>query len=223
MDPLPLVFKTHRLAKRIKLRFDAQKQCGVLTLPPGVSEKKARKFAEEHQQWLQDQRCKTPPALRLNDGQIIPYRGQDCRIIHQPEKPARVVFQQDELLVGGPSQGLGMRIMNALKKHARVRIEESVFRLAPQVGAEPKRIQIRDTKSRWGSCSSSRNISFSWRLILAPPEILDYVVAHELAHLIEMNHSEDFWHIVERVIPHWKISRRWLKTHGTELMMIRTD
>jgi len=223
MDAFPLIFKTHKRAKRIKLRYDAENQSAILTLPPGISEKKARKFAEENQGWLQEQQMKAPELQRLGDGQTIPYRGQNCRIIHHPKKAARVEIRPGEIIVGGPAQGLSIRLLNGLKKQARLQIEESVGRLSLRIGAEPRRIQIRDTKSRWGSCSARRNISFSWRLVLAPPEILDYVVAHELAHLIEMNHSEAFWRIVAQALPHWKTSRHWLKKHGSALMMVIVD
>ncbi len=91
---------------------------------------------------------------------------------------------------------------------------------APQLNHHPHKVMVRDTKSRWGSCSTKKNLSFSWRLIMAPPDILHYVVAHEMAHLVEMNHSADFWKIVDQLDPDWRKSRRWLKSEGNELMLI---
>ena len=218
-----LYFKKHRLAKRMKLRYDAATDSAIVTMPPRSSEKAARKFAENNIEWLQEQRRSLPEIKKLWPGFFVPYQGQERLIIHDTDKSGRVHISENEIIVGGPLEGLPVRLENYLKKQARLVIEPMANEMAKNTGKHFKRIQIRDTKSRWGSCSSSGTLSFSWRLIMTPPEILRYVVAHEVAHLSEMNHSKAFWHVVDQLVYNAKTSRKWLKSEGSSLMFIKVE
>jgi predicted metal-dependent hydrolase len=217
-----LFFKRHRQAKRMKLRYDAVTDSAIVTMPLRSSEKEARKFAENNISWLQVQRQNSPVQQSLLPGFTIPYKGFDLSIIHKPDMAGRVTFTEDKIIVGGTIEGFSVRLGNHLKKQARRVIEPLAYDMAERTNKSFKRIQIRDTKSRWGSCSSSGNLSFSWRLIMAAPEILEYVVAHEVAHLSEMNHSADFWEVVALLVFNAKQSRKWLKTEGQKLMLIKS-
>lgn len=214
--------KYHNRAKRIKLRYDAENDRALITLPPFTRKSSALKFASNHIDWLIEQRSKSPELVLIKPGSIIPFLGIDKKIIHDPEGSARVLMTEDEMIVGGTIEGLGVRIENFLKKEARLLIEPIAHEYAEKSGKSFKRIHIRDTKSRWGSCSSNGTLSFSWRLIMAPPEILEYVVAHEVAHLSEMNHSAAFWDVVDTLVPNSKVSRKWLKKDGQHLMLIKS-
>ena len=218
-----LYFKKHRLAKRMKLRYDAATDSAVVTMPPRSSEKAARKFAENNIKWLQKQRQSLPEIKKLWPGFSIPYQGKELPINHNSNKSGRVHITNDGIIVGGPLEGLPVRLENYFKKQARLIIEPMAKEMAKETGQHFKRIQIRDTKSRWGSCSSSGTLSFSWRLIMTPPEILRYVVAHEVAHLSEMNHSPAFWHVVDQLVLNAKSSRKWLKSEGSDLMLIKVE
>ncbi|MCC3861907.1 M48 family metallopeptidase [Pseudemcibacter aquimaris] len=213
--------KYHKRARRIKLRYDAENGRAIITLPPFTSKRSALSFAENHIDWLIEQRDKSPDIILMKPGSIIPFLGIDKTIIHEPDFPARVIMTEDEIIVGGRIEGFGVRIENFLKKEARLLIEPIAHELADKTGKSFKRIHIRDTKSRWGSCSSTGTLSFSWRLIMTPPEILEYVVAHEVAHISEMNHSSAFWAIVDQLVDNSKKSRKWLKTEGQNLMLIK--
>ncbi len=216
----PLILKRHPRAKYLKLRFEARSCTALLTLPPGISDRKALQFANKHHDWLCDQYEASPDITPLTANETIPYRGQTVKIIHTPEKPAKIEVKDGILIVGGPLSGFETRLQNWLKKEAKLALSEAIEKFVDTLGQRPRRLMVRDTRSRWGSCSTRRTLSFSWRLIMAPPDILHYVVAHEMAHLAEMNHSPAFWIIVEKMCPDWKKSRRWLKSDGNSLMLI---
>lgn len=216
----PLILKRHPRAKHLKLRYDAKSVSAILTLPSGISNRKAVQFANKHYDWLNDQYENSPETTPLTAGNIIPFRGQSVMIIHAPEKPAAVHLKDGKLIVGGPAVALEMRVQNWLKKQSRIALNEAVAKFGTLLGCRPRKIMVRDTTSRWGSCSSRKCLSFSWRLIMATPDILNYVVAHEMAHLVEMNHSPAFWKIVDSIYPDWKKSRNWLKSEGNALMLI---
>lgn len=216
-------FKTHKKAKRIKLRYDAINDRAILTLPRFTSKRSALKFATSHIEWLKEQRAKIPKPIYLIDGSHISILGERKGIVHDPSLPARIDITADQIIVGGTKEGLSVRLENYLKKEALKTIEPLANEMAKTINKKFKRIQIRDTKSRWGSCSSSDNLSFSWRLIMTPPQVLEYVVAHEIAHLEEMNHSPQFWNIVDQLVPNAKTSRKWLKNDGQALMLILTQ
>ena len=213
-------FKTHKRAKRIKLRYDAINDRAVITMPRFTSKLSALKFATSNIEWLKEQRTKTPKPIYLIDGSIIPILGEMKKVIHDPILAARVNIDDQRIIVGGPKDGFSVRLENHLKKEALKTIEPMAQEMAMAINKKYKRIQIRDTKSRWGSCSSSGNLSFSWRLIMTPPQVLEYVVAHEISHLAEMNHSQRFWDIVDTLVSHAKPSRKWLKNEGQSLMMV---
>lgn len=218
-----MVFKPHHRAKRMKLRYDAATNSAVITMPPRSKKNDAEKFVKQNLTWLEKQRMAAPVRQYLFPGFIIPFKGQDHLIIHKPDSTGRVLIQNNEIIIGGPLEGLPVRLENYLRKQARIEIEPIAKMMAFKINKKIKRIQIRDTKSRWGSCSSSGALSFSWRLIMTPPEILEYVVAHEVAHLEELNHSYKFWTVVDQLVDHAKNSRKWLKTKGQKLMLIQKD
>ncbi|MBL4603505.1 MAG: M48 family metallopeptidase [Emcibacteraceae bacterium] len=220
LNDFSLVFKRHKRAKRLKLRYDATHDQAIITMPPRSSEREATKFANKHISWLNKQRSMAPTRIYLLPGYTIPFKGINRLIIHTPDNNGRIKINDNEIIVGGTLEGFSVRLENYLKKMARADIEPIANTMANRTAKTFKRIQIRDTKSRWGSCSSSGNLSFSWRLIMTPPEILEYVVAHEIAHLTEMNHSRAFWQVVDTIIDHATVSRKWIKNQGQHLMLI---
>lgn len=217
---IPLIFKHHKRAKRMKLRYDASGDQAVITMPPRTSEREAIKFATRHLDWLEKQREEAPERVYLYPDYTIPYEGKNRQITHYPDEKAGVTITEENIYVGGLTAGISVRLENYLKKQARSAIEPLANSMAPKLKTSFKRIQIRDTKSRWGSCSSTGTLSFSWRLIMTPPEILKYVVAHEISHLVEMNHSPAFWRTVDLLVEDAQISRKWLRTEGSQLMLI---
>jgi len=209
-------------SRRMTLRIDPAKGGPELVLPKGVALREAERFAAGNLGWLRAHLAKLPERVAFDDGREIPILGRPHLIRHRPDQRGGVWRVEDpdgsaELHVAGGADFLARRVTDHLKSEAKriiaPRAREHADRLDRQVG----RLTVRDTRSRWGSCSPRGDLSFSWRLILAPEPVLDYVVAHEAAHLVEMNHSPRFWRVVEGLMPDFERHRAWLKRHGSRL------
>src|SRR5690606_873839 len=165
---------------------------------------------------------RAPQATSFGDGGMVPLRGIDHRIIGTGKLRGRVEVAEDDgvpvLLVPGEAALQARRLTDWLKDEAQVDLSERTAIHAARLGVTVKSVRRRSQSSRWGSCSSSGNINYNWRLVLAPPFVLDYVAAHEVAHLVEMNHSAAFWATVKRTLPDMERGRAWLKAHGRQLM-----
>ena len=194
-------------------RVDGRPQ---LTLPQRASLAEAQAFLERHVAWLEGAVARVPPARVVAAGRALPFRGASVVLEARPGRFAPKL-EGGRLLVSGPPEGAPGRARAFLKDAARAALVPAAHGYAEQVGRKAARITLRDTRSRWGSCSSEGALSFSWRLAMAPPEVLDYVAAHEAAHLVEMNHGPRFWALVERLRPDWRESRDWLRRHGGDL------
>ena len=174
-------------------------------------------FARGQQDWIRGQLAKVPGPVLFGAGATIPFIGTAHEIRAAAKGPAPVWAEDGIIWVRGREAHASRRVQDFLKKEARKVLEARVLEHAPKLNAKPARITVRDTASRWGSCSSGRSLSFSWRLILAPDFVLDYVVAHEVAHLREMNHSSRFWAHVKSLVADIDAPQYWLKRHGREL------
>jgi predicted metal-dependent hydrolase len=188
-----------------------------VTVPTRRGLNSALEFARREQDWIARQLAIVPGAVALEPGVEIPFRGTPHMIRSAARGPAPVWCTQGAIWVRGlPAHG-PRRVLDFLKREARAAFEVRAMAHAEKLGVKPSRITVRDTASRWGSCSSARSLSFSWRLILAPDFVLDYVVAHEVAHLLEMNHSFRFWKHVRSLMSEMDAAQAWLKAHGREL------
>ena len=174
-------------------------------------------FARGEREWIAGQLAKAPGPVAIETGAMIPFRGAQHEIRAAARGPAPVWVQDGAIWVRGDAAHAPRRVMDFLKREARSAFESRVLHHAARLGVKPSRITVRDTASRWGSCSSARVLSFSWRLILAPEFVLDYVVAHEVAHLREMNHSPRFWAHVRSLAPGMDAAQTWLRTNGRDL------
>jgi len=225
-------------ARRMILRMDAARGGPVLTLPAGGSLTAARRFLDNHSGWLASRLTRLPPARPFGNGAVFPLRGEACRIVHRTgrglirleasppglEVPGFEVPGPDvpglEIIVPGAKNHLARRLTDWLRGQARADLADATAGHAAASGAEISALRIGDARSRWGSCTQRGVLSFSWRLILAPPSVLDYLAAHEVAHLAEMNHGPAFWRLVARLDPNFEAARAWLKTHGPGLHAI---
>jgi predicted metal-dependent hydrolase len=214
--------RRHRLARRYTLRIDTATRDVVLTIPPRGSLKEARDFAQTHGGWIATRLKRLPEAAPFTHGIEVPLRGVPHRIVHRRGMRGTVWTETDAggarlLCVAGDPPHLDRRIADFLKREARRDLEAASRRHAVSLGVDVRRISVRDQSSRWGSCSSAGVLSFSWRLILAPPFVLDYLAAHEVAHLAELNHSPRFWRLVRRLHPGYERAKAWLDSRGTDL------
>ncbi len=204
-------------AKRLALRIDARAGDVVLTWPRSGSIRAAERFIEENKSWINARRQKILPLQIFAPGQKISVQGKDYEIV---QKTGRGVtrFEGNHLAVHGRPEHLSRRIRDFLKEEARDILKKLSIEKLCRLGRAPAGIRVIDPKTRWGSCSPDGGLMFSWRLILAPPDVLDYVVAHEVAHCIHMNHGKKFWALCASLTKDAAAARRWLKTHGAVLM-----
>lgn len=217
---VPLTLRRNARARRITLRVSQLDGRVTLTLPRGVPEAEALEFAKSRESWIRGHLDARPAETTVTHGANIPVEGAMCRIV--PVTGRRVVARSGE--IGVPRAGLpGARVQAWLKQLARDRLAKACDRHAAGLGASYRSITLRDPRSRWGSCTSAGGLMFSWRLVMAPPEILDYVAAHEVAHLREMNHSAAFWRLVEQLYGPYKPARQWLHGEGSALHSFRFD
>lgn len=218
----PVEFRPSARAKKLSLsvsRIDGRVR---ITAPERYGLREVAAFLDGHADWLRGVIAKAPDPVVFAVGVEIPVQGRKLLIAPGPGRQVSVSPDGERLLVGGgEGASVGARVEAWLKELARSRLRAASTGYAAQLGVSFSRLTLRDTRSRWGSCSARGALSYSWRLILAPPDVLDYVAAHEVAHLREMNHSAAFWAVVERLRPDWREQRAWLRAHGVELHRYR--
>lgn len=223
---LPLIIRENRRATRITLRIEPGGKALKMTVPPGLRHHEIDAFLGRHEGWLKERisRMEARVAASLADGGSIPLRGVPHRIEHSGKvrglTESVVIDGEPVLRVSGMPEHLPRRIADFLKREARRDLEARVAFHAGRIGRPVKSMTLKDTRSRWGSCSHAGALSFSWRIVMAPPEIIDYLAAHECAHLKEMNHGPKFWALCENLCPETPKAKAWLKEHGTFLHAI---
>jgi hypothetical protein len=203
-------------ARRFSLRISRRNGQVTLTLPTWAAEAEAMAFARAKSAWVSAALARMVRPAPLGFGASLPFEGRMLALTAGQVRAPRVAG--DELLLPPDAARLNPRLVAFLRLAARQRLELACARHAEALGRPFARITLRDTRSRWGSCAPDGSLMFSWRLILAPPEVLDYVAAHEVAHLAEMNHAPAFWAVVARLCPGYAAPRAWLKAHGQALL-----
>jgi len=215
--PVDIILRRSARARRLSLRVSQLDGRVTMTLPKGVSERDARRFAEEKAGWIAGALSRRGESIDVVPGSILPVEGQSSHVATGTGRSARLL--PGTLMV--PEGRPGPAAAALLKHMARDRLAGAVERFAEMVDRPYGRLTLRDTRSRWGSCSSEGNLMFSWRLILAPKDVLDYVAAHEVAHLVHMDHSPAFWGVVGDIFPGYHAQRHWLRREGHALHRFR--
>ncbi len=208
-------------SRRYTLRVRAASRDALLTMPARGTLKAAHEFAERNAAWIGVRLARLPQPIAFAPGAMTPIRGVEHRIAHRPLARGVVWLEASGdgplLCVAGEAPHVPRRVADYLKREARRDLEAAVARHAGALALKPRRIALRDTTSRWGSCSSTGALNFSWRLILAPTYVLDYLAAHEVAHVKHMNHSPLFWALTRRLFAETDKAEAWLKAHGAGL------
>ena len=213
--PIEVKLRRSARARRFLLRISQSDGTVTLTLPTNTPETQGIAFLWEKEEWLRRHLKTASSPVKVGIGTQIPFRGELMPIITGSGKSITVTPKG--ISVPENVLRINVRLKSFLKVSARDQLVPATDRFANLLGYPVKRITMRDTKSRWGSCTSQGHIMYSWRLIMAPPEVLEYVAAHEVAHLKEMNHSKAFWNIVKYLYPEFKLCQDWLKAHGNKL------
>ena len=203
-------------SSRISLRISKLNGEVALIIPKNVSEDKAIEFAESQRDWLFERLANVQGEELVQIGCELPFKGVGRRVVSAPGR--QVMVSEDALHVPGPVLRVGPRLEEWLKAQARDQLAVAADNFTKNIDRSYSKLAILDPRSRWGSCSIKGRLMFSWRLIMAPPQVLDYVVAHEVAHLVEMNHSKAFWNVVDRLMPGYESHRQWLHKRGDKLL-----
>ncbi|MCM2561758.1 M48 family metallopeptidase [Lutimaribacter sp. EGI FJ00015] len=217
--PVAVLLRKSARARRISLRVSQLDGRVTLTCPKGVSEREALDFAQSKAEWLRQTLAGHAAPVRVAQGISLPVQGRMRQVV--PVAGRAVNLAGDTLQVPGPTERMGARVQGFLKQRARDRLAAASDGYAAVLGRPYARLTLRDTRSRWGSCTGDGGLMFSWRLIMAPDHVLDYVAAHEVAHLAEMNHSAAFWAVVGRLYGPHDAPRRWLRENGSGLHRYR--
>lgn len=212
-----ILIRRNPRARRLSLRIDAHDRRAVLTAPKTASKAAISAFLSSQRDWIDRHLAALPSAVLLTDGAVLPLRGEPHRLCHLAEAPRRPVADSGRILLGGPANHVDRRLRQWLRAEAARDIGAAVAFHAAALGTNPGRIRLKEMKSRWGSCSIDGDLSFNWRLILAPPFVLDYVAAHEVAHLLVHDHSPRFWALVAGRTTRMAEARRWLRHEGAGL------
>ena len=215
---VPLLLRRDRRARRLTLRLDEASGAVHLVLPHGVAQAEGLDFARRRSPWILKQLAELPPRVPFVEGARVPYLDVPHEIRHAPGQRRAVRREGGAIWVSGFAEHLPRRVADFLKAEARHELGERSRDKAARIGRRVARVSVRDTRSRWGSCSADGRVNFSWRLILAPEAVLDYVVAHEVAHLEQMNHGPRFWSLVARLTSDTEAARRWLRKEGRGLL-----
>ncbi len=219
--PIEVTLRRSARARRISLRVSSLDGRVTLTMPRGLPEREGLDFARTKRDWLTKQLTRQEPEVQVEIGAVLPVEGLLMPLVSGTGR--RVLAHEGRLLVPGPPDNAAARVQAWLRTLARERLVVASDRYAAALGRRYGRITLRDTRSRWGSCTADAGLMYSWRLILAPPEVLDYVAAHEVAHLQEMNHSPAFWSLVAQLLPDYAAPRKWLRVNGSTLHRYRFE
>ncbi len=214
---LRVPLRRDRRARNITIHIDVTIGGARVVMPVSASVAEAERVVRRHARWVLDRIDALPAHVAFADGAVIPFLGEPHRIAHVAEGRGVIERADGTLHVYGAREHLPRRLRDWLRREAAAAISPLALAKAETVGRTVRRVSLRDPRSRWGSCSAEGRLSFSWRLILAPPMALDYVVAHEVAHLVEMNHSPAFWRVVDTLTPHAREAKRWLRANGESL------
>jgi len=209
--------RRNRRSRHMILSLDAAEGVFRLTLPHGVTVAEGLDFAAQKRPWILARLKELPPRIAFTPGAVVPYLGEPHLIVHEPLARRGVWREGGRIHASGLAEHVARRVQDHLKKAARAEILSRTHDKARRIDRRVTRVSLRDPRTRWGSCSSDGAISFSWRLVLAPEEVLDYVIAHEVAHLVHQDHSRAFWRLVAALTPSVAGPQRWLKAHGPEL------
>lgn len=217
--PWPVIFRKMKRARQLTLRLDSKKQIIVLSMPWRASQREAQQFLHSHKTWILAQMERTPAPYRLEIGAQIPVLGVMRTVRHVADggRGVKVMLTDTELQVTGAPSRVPRALYRYLKELAQRHMTQLAFDKAAMIQKPIKSLAFRDTSTRWGSCTHTGDLSFCWRLIMAPAEVVDYVVGHEVAHLVHMHHEASFWTLCRALTPYTTLGKNWLRQHGESL------
>jgi hypothetical protein len=218
--PIPVRWRPSTRAKNASLRICPAGGVVIVTLPPRSGRRVGMALLREHEAWVVEKLAALRPLVAFAPGARFPLGGAPHVIRHEPRLRGGAFLEGKALIVTGAREFLARRARDFLRAEAKRRIAALAAPHAAALGVKPRTIRVKDTRSRWGSCAPDGTLAFSWRLVMAPEWVTDYVVAHEVAHLRELNHSARFWALVAKRTPHRDAAVAWLRAEGPGLLRI---
>ena len=218
--PAPVAWRRSARARQVSLRIDPRAGGVVVTLPLRTGQKAGLDLLHAHAGWVANRLAALPPRLVIADGATLPVHGRPMLVRHCPEARGGAWIEEDRIHVAGRIEHLPRRVRDCLRAEAGRVLTRIAHDKAAAAGLHLPRIAIKDTSSRWGSCAADGLVMFSWRLIMAPGFVQDYVAAHEVAHLRHMNHGRHFWALVATLTEHHADAVTWLRRQGPALLRI---
>lgn len=217
-DDTQIIVRRSRRARTLRLRVDPRTASIILTIPPHVTERRARAWADSQRQWIEARLAEIPDSQAIAPGATLPLYGQPRLLVHQAGTARTVRIEATRIVTGGPLDGVQNRMLRWLRKHALELLSEETAEFAAKAGVAVPRVGVGDPVSRWGSCSASGSIRYSWRLILAPEWVRRATVAHEVAHCVHLNHGPAFHRLVAQLLGADPApARAWLRREGASL------
>lgn len=207
--------------RRITLRYDMQAQEFKLRIPLHYKQSAVEGFLRDAQGWMERQLSKAPQLIHIHDCDQVSLMGNEIELSYHASRRMSFLLTNDKLHVMAPTSNFGPALEKWLRQMIREYVGVKSDHYSALLGVKVKKVGVRETRSRWGSCSAQGSLSYNWRLIFAPKEVIDYVVAHEVAHLREMNHSIKFWRLVAQLHPEAQKARHWLKVNGSKLFTLQ--
>ena len=218
--PVWIEWRRSTRARRVSLRIDPLSGSVVVTLPMRAARNAGMALLMDHAHWVSDRVAALPEAVKLADGAIVPVADIPHRIRHRTDKRGGAWIEGTEIHVAGAPEFLPRRVRDLLRTEAQRRLGALAVAKSVHIERAPARITVKDTRTRWGSCAPDGSLAFSWRLVMAPEFVQDYVVAHEVAHLRHMNHGPRFWALVDRLTEHSPAAIPWLRDNGARLLRV---
>jgi predicted metal-dependent hydrolase len=218
--PTQVLWRRSARARKISLRIDARAGIVIITLPPRAAQAAGLALLRDNTAWVAERLARLPDPVLLADGVVVPIDGVPHRIRHVPGGCGGAWLGPGELLVSGAPEFLARRAADFLRAEARRRLSALAVAKAATAGLSPRRVIVKDTRTRWGSCTADGTLMFCWRLVMAPPHVQDYVAAHEVAHLRHMDHGRGFWALVAQLTPNKRMAVHWLDAQGPGLMRV---
>lgn len=216
--PTQVQWRRSARARRINLRIDPRNSYVIVTLPMRAGRAAGMTLLADHAAWVADRLAALPRPISFADGASVPIAGAPHRIRHLPGERGGAWLAGGEICVAGEAAFLPRRVADLLRREARQRLGALAAAKAEMARVRPSRVTVKDTSSRWGSCAPDGTVMFSWRLVMAPVFVQDYVAAHEVAHLRHMNHGKRFWALVSELTPHADAGIAWLRREGAGLL-----
>ena len=220
-NEIQIIIKKNRLSRNYKLTFDKKTLSGLVSIPRHISFNEGFTFARENSHWLFDQYDEMMPLIKIENGMNLKFEGKNRKLIYLDDKISKVEIYNEAIIVKSNKNTHQKIFYKWIKERVSNKTSNIVLNFSKILNVQIRNIKLSNSFSYWGSCNSSNDISINWRLAFSPPDILEYIIAHEMCHLVEFNHSKKFWELVEKLIPKSKSKEIWLKKNGNYLYRIR--